>query len=152
MARRCSGAGWRRDTLHRLQQRSSGAPSPIRPTQRGLHRKHVFEACHDALRRLQVDYLDLYFRHRPDPNVPMEEIVRTMTDLVHQGKVLYWGTSGGRRRRSWRPMVLPENTDSSADDGAAEANMFRRDRVEVELAPLRKMAWATIWSPLAMAC
>jgi voltage-dependent potassium channel beta subunit len=63
------------------------------PNQEGLSRKHVIEACHNALRRLQVDYLDLYFCHRPDPNTPIEETVRAMSDLVHQGKVLYWGTS-----------------------------------------------------------
>ena len=51
------------------------------------------EACHNALRRLQVEYLDLYFCHRPDPSTPIEETVRAMSDLVHQGKVLYWGTS-----------------------------------------------------------
>ena len=45
------------------------------------------------LRRLQVDYLDLYFCHRPDPNTPIEETVRAMSDLIAQGKVLYWGTS-----------------------------------------------------------
>ena len=64
-----------------------------KPNQQGLSRKHVVEACHAALRRLQVDYLDLYFCHRPDPETPVEETVRAMTDLIHQGKVLYWGTS-----------------------------------------------------------
>jgi voltage-dependent potassium channel beta subunit len=63
------------------------------PNQRGLSRKHIMEACHAALTRLQVDYLDLYFCHRPDPETPIEETVRAMTDLIHQGKVLYWGTS-----------------------------------------------------------
>src|ERR1700722_2194968 len=63
------------------------------PNQRGLSRKHVTEACHAALKRLQVDYLDLYYCHRPDPDTPIEETVRTMTDLIRQGKVLYWGTS-----------------------------------------------------------
>src|SRR6266446_10444003 len=63
------------------------------PNQEGLSRKHVIEACHGALRRLQVDYLDLYFCHRPDPNTPIEETVRAMSDLIAQGKVLYWGTS-----------------------------------------------------------
>src|SRR5580700_5394490 len=63
------------------------------PNQFGLSRKHIIEACHAALRRLQVDYLDLYFCHRPDPETPVEETVAAMTDLVRQGKVLYWGTS-----------------------------------------------------------
>ena len=70
-----------------------GSVQDPRPTQRGLSRKHVVDACHDALRRLRVDYLDLYFCHRPDPDTPIEETVRAMDALVQQGKVLYWGTS-----------------------------------------------------------
>ncbi len=63
------------------------------PTQRGLSAKHMTEACHAALRRLQVDHLDLYFCHRPDVDTPIEETVRAMHNLIQQGKVLYWGTS-----------------------------------------------------------
>ena len=59
----------------------------------GLSRKHLTEACHEALQRLQVDYLDIYFCHRPDKNVPIEEVVWTMNILLQQGKILYWGTS-----------------------------------------------------------
>ena len=70
-----------------------GAVRDPRPTQRGLSRKHVIEACHQALTRLRVDYLDLYFCHRPDPDAPIEETVAAMDLLVRQGKVLYWGTS-----------------------------------------------------------
>jgi aryl-alcohol dehydrogenase-like predicted oxidoreductase len=64
-----------------------------KPNQTGLSRKHIVEACHEALERLQTDYLDLYFCHRPDPAVPIEEVVWTMHNLILQGKVLYWGTS-----------------------------------------------------------
>src|SRR5690606_35018733 len=64
-----------------------------KPNQWGLSRKHLMEACHEALERLQTDYLDLYYCHRPDDQVPMEEIVRTMNTLIQQGKILYWGTS-----------------------------------------------------------
>jgi len=60
---------------------------------RGLSRKHIFEAIDGSLRRLGTDYVDLYFCHRHDPETPVEEVVRAMDDLVHQGKVLYWGTS-----------------------------------------------------------
>ena len=63
------------------------------PTQMGLSRKHITEACHQALQRLQVDYLDLYFCHRPDPETPISETVWAMHNLITQGKVLYWGTS-----------------------------------------------------------
>ncbi len=60
---------------------------------RGLSRKHIMESIDGTLERLGVDYLDLYFCHRYDANTPVEEVVRAMDDLVHQGKVLYWGTS-----------------------------------------------------------
>jgi len=82
--------GWPRDTFVVSSKVFWGGD---RPNQEGLSRKHVIEACHAALRRLQVDYLDLYFCHRADPNTPIEETVRAMSDLVAQGKVLYWGTS-----------------------------------------------------------
>lgn len=71
-------------------------PTMEGPNGRGLSRKHIFESCHASLRRLGLDYLDLYFCHRYDPEVPVEEVVRAMDDLVHQGKVLYWGTSEWR--------------------------------------------------------
>src|SRR5688572_29500568 len=61
--------------------------------QTGLSRKHVIEACNEALQRLQVEYLDLYFCHRPDKNTPIEETVFAMNTLIQQGKILYWGTS-----------------------------------------------------------
>lgn len=144
-------AGWPRDTYIVSSKVIWGSVPDPKPTQRGLHRKHVFEACHDALRRLQVDYLDLYFCHRFDPNVPMEEIVQTMTDLVRQGKVLYWGTSewtaaqimdayGVARQYNLIPPTMEQ----------PEYNMFRRDRVELELAPLYEKfgLGTTIWSPL----
>ena len=63
------------------------------PNEAGLSRKHIYEACRSSLRRLQLSYLDLFFCHRPDPNTPIEETVRAMDDLTHQGLILYWGTS-----------------------------------------------------------
>jgi len=82
--------GWGRDTYCVSSKVYWGGEQP---TQRGLHRKHVHDACHAALRRLRVDYLDLFFCHRPDLETPIEETVRAMHELVQQGKVLYWGTS-----------------------------------------------------------
>src|SRR5260370_42562488 len=82
--------GWPRDTFVVSSKVFWGGD---RPNKEGLNRKHVIEACHAALRRLQVDYLDLFFCHRPDPETPIEETVRTMSDPIAQGKVLYWGTS-----------------------------------------------------------
>lgn len=68
-------------------------PTGNDPNERGLSRKHVFEACHASLRRLKMDYIDLYQCHRPDPDVPVEETAAAMNDLIRQGKVLYWGVS-----------------------------------------------------------
>ncbi len=62
-------------------------------TDRGLSRKHIFESIDKSLKRIGTDYLDIYFCHRFDPETEVEEVVRAMDDLVHQGKVLYWGTS-----------------------------------------------------------
>ena len=123
-----------------------------KPNQEGLSRKHVFEACHAALRRLQVDYLDLYFCHRPDPNTPVEETVRAMTDLIHQGKVLYWGTS------EWSAEQIGEAYTAARELGLVpptmeqpQYNMFTRDKVEREFSSLYGDIGlgTTIWSPLA---
>ncbi len=123
-----------------------------RPNQTGLSRKHVVEACHAALRRLQVDYLDLYFCHRPDPDTPVEETVRTMDMLVRQGKVLYWGTSewsaeGIREaHRAARELRLTPPTMEQP-----QYNLFARERVEQEYAPLYEAfgLGTTTFSPLA---
>lgn len=69
------------------------APMGKGPNDKGLSKKHVFEQCHASLKRLQMDYVDLYMCHRPDPDTPLEETVQAMEDLVRQGKVLYWGVS-----------------------------------------------------------
>jgi voltage-dependent potassium channel beta subunit len=63
------------------------------PNDRGLSRKHIMESIHKSLKRLGTDYVDIYFCHRYDPETPLEEVIRAMDDLIHQGKVLYWGTS-----------------------------------------------------------
>ncbi|HHZ98349.1 MAG TPA: aldo/keto reductase, partial [Candidatus Marinimicrobia bacterium] len=81
---------WSRDTYSVSSKVYWGGEKPM---QRGLSRKHIHDACHAALKRLQVDYLDLFFCHRPDRHTPIEESVRAMDSLVKQGKVLYWGTS-----------------------------------------------------------
>lgn len=68
-------------------------PTGNDPNERGLSRKHIFEACNASLRRLKMDYVDIYQCHRADPDVPIEETAAAMTDLIRQGKVLYWGVS-----------------------------------------------------------
>ncbi|NMB59019.1 MAG: aldo/keto reductase, partial [Chloroflexi bacterium] len=68
-------------------------PTSSGPNGRGLSRKHITESIDASLKRLGTDYIDLYFCHRFDPDTPIEEVVRTMDDLIHRGKILYWGTS-----------------------------------------------------------
>ena len=123
-----------------------------KPNQTGLSRKHIREACNAALKRLQAEYLDLYFCHRPDRNVPMEEIVFTMTHLIEQGKILYWGTS------EWSAMEIMEAQMIARQNHLIgpvveqpEYNMFRRDKVESEFSKIYHTVGlgTTIWSPLA---
>jgi voltage-dependent potassium channel beta subunit len=124
-----------------------------KPTQTGLSRKHVIEGCHAALRRLQVDYLDLYYCHRPDATVPIAETARAMNDLIVQGKVLYWGTS------EWSAAEIAEAQRICAERNfhapiveQPQYNLFHRARVEKEDAPLYRAPTGlgtTLWSPLA---
>jgi len=140
---------WPRDTLVISSKVFWGGDLP---NQEGLSRKHVVEACHAALRRLQVDYLDLYFCHRPDPDTPIEETVRAMSDLIAQGKVLYWGTS------EWSAESILEAYRIAREQGLVpptmeqpQYNLFHRENVEHALTPLyHKIGLGmTTWSPLA---
>lgn len=122
------------------------------PTQKGLNRKHVFEACHQALKRLQVDYLDLYFCHRPDKSTPIEETVWAMHQLIMQGKILYWGTSEWSAQEIMEAhMFAKQNHLIGPVMEQPEYNMFARRKVEVEFTQLYKTVGlgTTIWSPLA---
>ena len=122
------------------------------PTQKGLNRKHVFVACHQALKRLQVDYLDLYFCHRPDKSTPIEETVWAMHQLIMQGKILYWGTSEWSAQEIMEAhMFAKQNHLIGPVMEQPEYNMFARRKVEVEFAQLYKTVGlgTTIWSPLA---
>ncbi len=126
-------------------------PTMPGPNGRGLSRKHMTEALHASLDRLDVDYLDLYFCHRFDPDTPIEEVVQTMDNFIRQGKILYWGTS------EWEPAdialaygvarqynLIPPTMEQP------QYNLFHRRRVEIELAPLCKELelGLTTWSPL----
>lgn len=129
-----------------------GCKTDPKPTQKGLSRKHIVEACHQALVRLQVDYLDFYFCHRPDPETPIEETVRSMHDLVRQGKVLYWGTSEWTAQEITAAHAVARSehlTPPSMEQ--PQYNLFTRARVEQEYAPLYRDygMGTTIWSPLA---
>lgn len=151
MGRVLKESGWARSSFVVSSKVFFGAEDD-KPNQTGLSRKHVFEACHAALRRLQVDYLDLYFCHRPDPETPTDETVRAMGDLVRQGKILYWGTS------EWSAAQILEAAEIAEKLGVAgptmeqpQYNLFEREKVEKEFAPLYGDLGlgTTIWSPLA---
>jgi voltage-dependent potassium channel beta subunit len=123
-----------------------------KPNQTGLSRKHLTEACHEALQRLQTDYLDLYFCHRPDKNTPIAEVVQTMNTLIQQGKILYWGTS------EWSGVEIMEAhriAESYRLIGPAmeqpQYNLFERNKVDAEYLEIYKNVGlgTTIWSPLA---
>ncbi|MBI2274344.1 MAG: aldo/keto reductase [Bacteroidetes bacterium] len=123
-----------------------------KPNQTGLSRKHLVEACHEALGRLQTDYLDLYFCHRPDTQVPIEEVVWTMHNLIQQGKILYWGTSqwsGAEIMEAHR--VAQQYNLIGPTVEQPQYNMFERFKVEQDYLPVYQNVGlgTTIWSPLA---
>ncbi len=123
-----------------------------KPNQTGCSRKHLIEACHEALQRLQVDYLDLFFCHRPDKNTPIEETVWAMNHLIQQGKVLYWGTS------EWSGVEIMEAHRVAQQYRLIgptmeqpQYNMFERDKMDREYLDIFRSVGmgTTIWSPLA---
>ena len=121
-------------------------------TQRGLNAKHIRDGCDAALKRLKLDYLDLFFCHRPDFHTPVEETVRAMDVLVKQGKILYWGTSewpADRIREAYLIAYKYGLTPPSMEQ--PEYNMFNRMKLEKEYLGLfdSEGMGTTIWSPLA---
>jgi voltage-dependent potassium channel beta subunit len=123
-----------------------------KPNQIGLSRKHVIEACNEALVRLQVDYLDIYLCHRPDKQVPISETVFAMNTLIQQGKILYWGTS------EWSGVEIMEAHRVAAEfkligpiTEQPQYNMFEREKIEKEYLDVYRTVGlgTTIWSPLA---
>ena len=122
------------------------------PTQNGLSKKHLNDACNAALKRLQVDYLDLFFCHRPDPETPIVETVYAMNDLLQQGKIMYWGTS------EWSAQEIKEAFSCSEKYNLRgptmeqpQYNILHRDKFENEYKDIFKKhkIGTTIWSPLA---
>ncbi len=141
--------GWGRDSFCVSSKVFWGGE---KPTQRGLSRKHIVDACHAALKRLNVDYLDLFFCHRPDKHTPTEETVRAMHDLIQQGKILYWGTSEWSAEQIFEAHGLARQYNLTPPTmEQPQYNMFCRNNVEVELNRACKELGlgTTIWSPLA---
>ena len=141
--------GWSRDSFIVSSKVFWGGE---KPTQRGLSHKHVIDACESALQRLQVDYLDLYFCHRPDIDTPIEETVRAMHTLVMQGKICYWGTS------EWSLSEIKEAYKIAKELNLTpptmeqpQYNMFERQKMEKDYLELfeNQGMGTTIWSPLA---
>lgn len=123
-----------------------------KPNQTGLSRKHVIEACHEAMQRLQVDYLDLYFCHRPDKNTPIAETVLAMNTLIQQGKILYWGTS------EWSAVEIMEAHRVATQYHLIaptmeqpQYNLLERQKIESDYLDIFRTVGmgTTIWSPLA---
>lgn len=144
-------SGWSRDSFIVSSKVFFGTGGQG-PTQKGLNRKHVFEACHQAIKRLQVEYLDLYFCHRPDKSTPIEETVWAMHQLIMQGKILYWGTSEWSAQEIMEAhLFAKQNHLIGPIVEQPEYNMFARQKVEVEFAQIYKSVGlgTTIWSPLA---
>ncbi len=142
-------AGWKRSDLVISTKIFWGGKGP---NDNGLSRKHLLEGVDASLKRLQMEYVDLVFCHRPDLYTPIEETVRAMNHVINQGKAFYWGTSewgatqimeanGIARREHLIPPLMEQ----------PEYNMFHRQRVEAEYAPLYRDIGlgTTIWSPLA---
>ncbi|MDH5365793.1 MAG: aldo/keto reductase [Cyclobacteriaceae bacterium] len=145
--------GWRRDSYIVSSKAFFGLGGKDLPiTAKGLNRKHLVEACEQALQRLQVDYLDLYFCHRPDKETPIEETVWTMHNLIQQGKILYWGTSEWSAQEIMEAhMIAKQYNLIGPTMEQPQYNMLHRDKMEVEYSQIFKTVGlgTTIWSPLA---
>lgn len=117
-----------------------------------LNRKYLLQAVDGSLKRLQLDYVDLIFCHRPDAETPVEETVRTLHDIITQGKALYWGTSGwGADQIMLACHVAEQHHLHKPQMEQPQYNMLHRDRVEKEYARLYQDIGLglTAWSPLA---
>jgi voltage-dependent potassium channel beta subunit len=150
MGRVFKKAKWARDTLvisSKVIRVGDG------PNQGGLSRKHLVEACDAALRRMGLDYVDLFFCHRPDPDTPLDEIVHAMNELIQRGKIFYWGTSEFSAADLMRLYAIAER-DHLVGPTMEQTNhsMLNRGRVDGELKPLFEGygLGTTIYSPLAV--
>lgn len=149
MGKAIKKAGWKRSDLVLSTKIFWGGEGP---NDRGLSRKHIIEGLDASLRRMEVEYVDLVYAHRPDIHTPIEETVRAFNHVINQGKAFYWGTSewsaqqimeayGIARREHLIPPLMEQ----------PQYNMFHRERVEAEYHRLYSEIGlgTTIWSPLA---
>jgi voltage-dependent potassium channel beta subunit len=141
--------GWRRESYIVSTKIFWGGSGP---NDRGLSYKHIVEGVNNALRRLQLEYVDLVYCHRPDPETPIEETVRAMDLIVRHGKAFYWGTSEWSAADILRADGIARQyglTPPSMEQ--PQYNLLHRERFEVEYAPIYKELGygTTIWSPLA---
>lgn len=141
-------AGWKRTDLVLSTKIFWGGQGP---NDKGLSRKHIMEGTDAALKRLQTDYVDLIFCHRPDLHTPIEETVRAMNHVINQGKAFYWGTS------EWNAAQIMEAYQIARRENLIpplmeqpEYNMLHREKIEKEFLPLYDKIGlgTTIWSPL----
>jgi voltage-dependent potassium channel beta subunit len=151
MGKILSKLGWDR-TSYLVSSKVFFGDGRSKPNQTGLSRKHVMEACDAAMKRLQVDYIDLFFCHRPDKNTPIEETVWAMNHLLQQGKILYWGTSEWSAQEIMEAHMVARSLNLIGPVmEQPEYNMFARQKFEVEYSQVYKTVGlgTTIWSPLA---
>jgi voltage-dependent potassium channel beta subunit len=143
---------WTRDSYIVSGKAFFGTHGPdASPVYRGLHRKHLVEACHQTLQRLRLDYLDLYYCHRPDKNTPIEEVVYTMHNLVQQGKILYWGTSEWSAQEIQAAIGIAQTHHLIGPSvEQCQYNLMVREKMESEYLLLFRDygIGTTIWSPL----
>lgn len=141
--------GLRRDTYAVSTKVFWGGDGPMN---RGLNRKHITDACHAGLKRMKVDYLDLYFCHRPDLDTPIVETVWAMHNLIAQGKVMYWGTSEWTAQQLTEAYAAAERHNLTPPTmEQPQYNMFARQKIESDYLPLYRLfgLGTTIFSPLA---
>lgn len=149
MGRVIRKAGWNRSDLVLSTKIFWGGDGP---NESGLSYKHIMEGTRAALGRMQTDYVDLIYCHRPDKHTPIEETVRAMNQVIREGKAFYWGTSewsAGQIREAYH-IARREKLQPPAME-QPQYNMFHRDRVEREYRRLYEEIGlgTTIWSPLA---
>ncbi len=143
--------GWRRSSYAVSTKFFWGINKGVNE-QNTLNRKYLMQAIDGSLARLQLDFVDLIFCHRPDPETPVEETVWAMHDIVRSGKALYWGTSewsADEIRTAWE--IADKHHLHKPVMEQPQYHLLHRNRVEQEYAPLYRDLGlgTTTWSPLA---